>query len=241
MKSHHRVLLLSSFLPLLTACGTVALSGNPGSSGTSASTSASATASADLQTAITQFLGLTADQQVSLAKAMGNLDLLDWSQQNASASTDSRKTSFTALLASKPTVATALQAGLKAGGGQGGPGGAPGGMGGPGGPGGLPPNIEEIRSKYPELATALESMQSLTPDERRTQMDALFKAHPEWQSVLMPAGGPGGMGGPGGSPPPGGFGGPGGSPPPGGFGGPGGSPPPGFQPGAMPSASPAAS
>lgn len=88
-----------------------------------------------------------------------------------------------------------------------------------GGPMGLPPNIEEIRAQYPELATALEAMQDLSPEERRTQMDALFTEHPEWREVLMPAGG-----GPGG--------GPGGMPP-------GGMPPGGMQP-PQPSASPAA-
>ena len=68
------------------------------------------------------------------------------------------------------------------------PGGMPPGGMGPGA-GGLPPNIEAIRTQYPELATALESMQSLTPEERRTQMDALFTAHPEWREALMPPGG----------------------------------------------------
>lgn len=60
---------------------------------------------------------------------------------------------------------------------------APGGM---GMPGALPPNIEEIRSKYPELATALESMQSLSPEERRTKLDALFAAHPEYMEAMRP-------------------------------------------------------
>ena len=63
------------------------------------------------------------------------------------------------------------------------------GSGGPGGmgmPGGLPPNIEEIRSKYPELATALESMQTLSPEERRSKLDALFAAHPEYMDAMRP-------------------------------------------------------
>ncbi len=83
--------------------------------------------------------------------------------------------------------------------------GAPPGGGGP--MGGLPPNIEEIRADYPELAAALEEMQDLDPEARRAKMDALFAEHPEWQEVLMPPGGPGG---PGGMPP---GGGPGGMPP----------------------------
>jgi len=72
-----------------------------------------------------------------------------------------------------------------------------------GGPMGLPPNIENIRAQYPELAAALEAMQNLSPEERRTQMEALFSEHPEWREVLMPprGGGPGGMQ-PGGMPPP---------------------------------------
>lgn len=89
------------------------------------------------------------------------------------------------------------------------------GPGGPGGPGGLPPNFEQIQAEYPELAAALEEMQDLDPETRRTQMDALFAEHPEWQAVLMPPGG--GMGGPGG---------PGGQPP--------GAPPEGFAPPTQP-------
>lgn len=215
-----RLYLLSCMLPLLASCGTVTTpTTGSGTTGTSAT--------ADLQTTITHFLALSADQQVSLAKAMGSLDLLDWAQQNQSASSDSRKTSFTALLSAHPSLAAQIASVSNgAQGGMGGPGGQPPG----GGPGGLPPNIEEIRAQYPELATALENIQSLSPDERRTQMDALIQAHPEWQAVLMPAGGPGG------SPPPGGFGGPGGSPPPG-FpsGGPAG-PPPSALPSSQPSA-----
>lgn len=79
-----------------------------------------------------------------------------------------------------------------------------GGPGGPGGqPGGLPPNIEEIRAKYPELATALEEMQSLSPEERRSKLDTLFTEHPEYREALMPPAGmgPGGPGGPGETPP----------------------------------------
>lgn len=88
------------------------------------------------------------------------------------------------------------------------------GMGFPGGgsgmiPGGLPPNFAEIKADYPEFAAALESMQDLAPEERFSQMNAIFEAHPEWQA-LMPAPGPGGPGGPGGTPPPNG------GPPPGG-------------------------
>jgi hypothetical protein len=73
--------------------------------------------------------------------------------------------------------------------------GAPPGSG--GGPMGLPPHIEGIRAQYPELATALEAIQDLGPEERRTRMEALFTEHPEWREVLMPPGG-----GSGGMPPP---------------------------------------
>lgn len=75
---------------------------------------------------------------------------------------------------------------------------------GPGGPGGmaggLPPHFEAIKAKYPELAAALEAMQELDPEARRTQMEALFTEHPEWREVMMP---PQGMTPPNGSPPPG--------------------------------------
>lgn len=93
-------------------------------------------------------------------------------------------------------------------GGPGGPGGGPG-MGMPpdgGMPGGLPPNAEELRIEYPEFIAALEAMQDLDPEARRTAMDALFTEHPEWRELLQPPGGggmpPGGPGGPMGSPPP---------------------------------------
>lgn len=92
--------------------------------------------------------------------------------------------------------------------GPGGPGGGPG-MGMPpdgGMPGGLPPNAEELRIEYPEFIAALEAMQDLDPEARRTAMDALFAEHPEWRELLQPPGGggmpPGGPGGPMGSPPP---------------------------------------
>ncbi len=90
----------------------------------------------------------------------------------------------------------------------------PGGAGAPGGQrgdqGGLPPNFAEIQADYPELAAALEAMQSLSPEERRTQMDALMQEHPEWAALLMPPGTPpGGQAGPPpGGGPPGGQGGP---------------------------------
>ncbi len=89
------------------------------------------------------------------------------------------------------------------------PGGGGPGMGMPPGggmPGGLPPNAEELRIAYPEFIAALEAMQDLDPEARRTAMDALFTEHPEWRELLQPPGGggmpPGGPGGPMGSPPP---------------------------------------
>ena len=97
------------------------------------------------------------------------------------------------------------------------------------GPMGLPPNLEEIRATYPELAAALEAMQDLDPEARRAQLETLFSEHPERREAMMP---PGGMG-PGGMPP--------GSMPPGGF-GPGNPPPEGMRPpGPQPVPSPSAS
>lgn len=180
-----------SLLPLLASCGTLPLA-----NGSASSTTASSSAAADLQNTLKQFLGLSADQQLQLAKALGSLELLDWTQQNQTASAENKQTSATALLTAKPTLISQLATSLKTqASGQRGPGG-------PGGQGGLPPNLDAIKTQYPELAAALESYQSLTPEERRSKMDALFQAHPEWQSVLAPPGGIG-PGGPMGSPPPG--------------------------------------
>lgn len=205
MKLRNHTLLLS----LLTA---LSLSACQASGTTTPNAASSATtgvsASANIQTLAQTLAGLTSDQAVQRARATGSLELLQWAQANGSASAEVKQSTAVTLLTAHPDLVTLLSDT------SGGPGGAPGGMGGPGGmppggmggPGGLPPNIEEIRTQYPELAAELEAMQSLTPEERRTKMDALIAAHPEYSAVLRPQGmGPGGMppsGAPGGSPPP---------------------------------------
>jgi hypothetical protein len=179
----------------LSACSTAT---SPTQTGTNLSQSAG---SVDLQATLQQFSALSAAQQLELARSMGSLDLLDWATANQSATAEARATAASTLLTQKPALAAEIAAQIqRSAGGMGGPGGGmpPGGAGGPGGMGDLPPNIEAIKNTYPELAAALEAMQSLTPEERRTQMDALFTAHPEWREIVMPAGG---MGGPGGTPP----------------------------------------
>lgn len=225
LKTQLMTLILMASLPL-TACSTAALQA------LSQVAQTSSTGTADLQSTVSQLLALSADQQTQLARTLGSVELVDWVSQNQSASAEVKQSSATTLLQSKPQLLSQVSSRFKnqtgqAGAGMGGPGGMPpgGGPGGGMGPGGLPPNFAEIQTKYPELATALEAMQSLTPEERRTKMEALFQANPEWQAALAP---PQGMG-PGG---PGGFGGPG---------GPMGSPPPGFVPGGSPPPAPAAS
>lgn len=200
--------LLSLSSSLFTGCGSTT------AASVSNSTQTAATADANIQAALQSLSALSSEQQLALAQSMGSTQLLEWAQTNSSATADVRNAAAEALLKQQPTLAAQIAArsqnsrGMGPGGAMGGPGGMPpgGGM----GPGGLPPNIEEIRTQYPELATALESMQSLTPEERQTKMEALFTEHPEWREALMPAGGmpPGGAGGM----PPSGMG-PGGTPP----------------------------
>jgi len=204
IKTQLLTLALLTTLPL-SACSTAALQA------LSQVAQTSGTGNADIQSTVSQLLALNSEQQTQLARALGSVELLDWSSQNQSASAEVKQRSATALLQKKPQLLNLVSNRFKnqtvTSGGVMGPGG-PGGM----GPGGLPPNFAEIQSKYPELATALEAMQSLSPEERRTKMEALFQAHPEWQAVLAP---PQGMG-------------------PGMGGGPMGSPPPGFSPGNFP-------
>ncbi len=156
---------------------------------------------ADLQNTVSQLLTLSSEQQTQLARTINSQELLDWSSQNQSSSNEAKQTSATTLLQSKPQLSSLLANRFKNQTGQVGM-----------GPGGLPPNFAELQNKYPELAKALASMQNLGPEERRIQMDALFQAHPEWQTALAPPHGMGGPGGPIGSPPPGFV--PGGAPPP---------------------------
>ncbi len=193
------ITLLSLSSALMTGCGS-----NPAAN-VAASTQTAATASANIQAALQSLSALSSEQQIALAQSMGSTELLAWAQTNSSATAEARNTAAENLLKQQPTLAAQIAARAQNPRGMG-PGGMPGGgM----GPGGLPPNIEEIRTQYPELATALESMQSLTPEERQTKMEALFTEHPEWREAMMPAGGmpPGGAG-----MPPGGMG-PGGMPP----------------------------
>jgi hypothetical protein len=202
------ILILLAPTPLLfSACNAQALNQALGQSAQNAN-NASTIGSADLQSTLTKFLALSADQQVSLAKNINSLELLDWTTQNQNAKAEAKTTSAQALFQNKPQLLNLVAARLqnRAGNSIAGPGG-PNGMGGSGGqPGGLPPNFAELKSNNPELATELEAMQTLTPEERRTKMDALIQAHPEWQMALAPPqgmGGPNGIGGPNGSPPPG--------------------------------------
>lgn len=201
-------LALLTTLPL-SACSTAALQALSQAAPTANS------GAADLQKTVSQLLALSSEQQTQLARTINSQELLDWSSQNQSASAEAKQTSATTLLQSKPQLLSLMSNRFKNQTGQVGM-----------GPGGLPPNFADIQSKYPELATALSAMQNLSPEERRTQMNALFQAHPEWQAALAP---PQGMGGPGG---PGGFGSPN---------GPMGSPPPGFVPGGSPPPLPIAS
>jgi hypothetical protein len=203
LKTQIMTLALLTTLPL-SACSTAALQA------LSQVAQTSSTGTADIQSTVSQLLALSSEQQTQLARTINSQELLDWSSQNQSASAATKQSSATTLLQSKPQLLNLMSSRFKNQMGPGGPG-----M----GPGGMPPNFAEIQSKYPELAAALEKMQSLSPEERRTQMDSLFQAHPEWQTALAP---PQGMGGPGG---PGGFGSPN---------GPMGSPPPGFIPGGSP-------
>lgn len=195
MKSALRILLVLSSASLIAAC-----QATPTQTTASSST---VTASADIQAAAQKLAAMDLQTATQTGRALGSFEMLEWAQKNQSASAELKLSTALSLLSSHPELVSLLSSSQLAGGdgGPGGPGGPGGGMGGPpagmgGGPGGLPPNLEEIRSKYPELATSLEAMQSLSPEERRTKMDALLAEHPEYQEVLMPPGG-----GPGGPPP----------------------------------------
>ncbi|MBT9547264.1 MAG: hypothetical protein IV090_17865 [Candidatus Sericytochromatia bacterium] len=214
LKIPFMTLVLLTTLPL-SACSTAALQALSQAAPTANS------GAANVQKTVSQLLALSSEQQTQLARTINSQELLDWSSQNKSASAEAKQTTATTLLQSKPQLLSLMSNRFKNQAGQVGMG-----PGRTGGPGGLPPNFADIQSKYPELATALSAMQNLSPEERRTQMDTLFQAHPEWQTALAP---PQGMGGPGG---PGGFGSPN---------GPMGSPPPGFVPGGSPPPLPIAS
>ncbi|MGV3524695.1 MAG: hypothetical protein ACO1RX_10735 [Candidatus Sericytochromatia bacterium] len=195
-----RATVILSLLSSLAACapGSVTQSGTPATGSTQTSVAAS----------VSQVMALSSEQQIQLARSVGSVSLLDWAESNASASTETRQAALTTLLNSDTSLAAQIGS-MGQGGGPGrmGPGGMPPGGMGPGGPGGMP-NMAEIEANYPELAAALKALEGLSPEERRTQMDALLAAHPEWQAAF-PSPPPGGMGGPGGVPPNG--------PPPSGF------------------------
>ncbi|MGE3725600.1 MAG: hypothetical protein AB7I41_08625 [Candidatus Sericytochromatia bacterium] len=204
MKTRLLTFALLSTFPL-SACSTAALQAINQIAQTSG------TDTADIQSTVSQILALNSEQQTQLARTLGSVELLDWSSQNQNASAEVKQRSATALLQNKPQLLSLVANRFKNQ--SGGPGIPPAGPGGGMGPGGLPPNFAEIQSKYPELAKALEAMQNLSPEERRSKLEALFQDHPEWQAALAPPQGMGpSMGGPMGSPPTGFV--PGGSPPP---------------------------
>ncbi|PIQ27382.1 hypothetical protein COW36_22535 [bacterium (Candidatus Blackallbacteria) CG17_big_fil_post_rev_8_21_14_2_50_48_46] len=159
--------------------------------------------STSIESIVSQFLALPTTEQTIVATEIGSTELQTWAQSNQSTTTAAKQQSLQTLLSSKASLSTQLnerlfnkgnfqnrqnQTGMP----------QPGQAG--RGPGGLPPNFTEIQTQYPELATALEELQSLGPEERRTKMEALFQAHPEWQAVMMPPQGLG-PGGPGQPPP----------------------------------------
>lgn len=187
-----RTTLILALLGTLGACapGSVTQTGTPATSGTQTSVAAS----------VSQVLALSSEQQIQLARSVGSVSLLNWAESNASASAETRQATLTTLLSADTTLATQIGSMGQSGGPGGmGPGGMPPGGMGPGRPGGMP-NMADIEANYPELAAALKALEGLSPEERRTQMDALLAAHPEWQAAF-PSPPPGGMGGPGGMPP----------------------------------------
>lgn len=179
-----RMLVLSTIslsLISFTSCGDTNLTGTT-TSGISASGSFSEL-----------FLAMRPEQQNMFARVTSSTEL----QQLAADPTNaSYIAAVDALGTARPELLSMLQ---NPGQGAGGmpPGGAggmpPGDMGMGGMPGGLPPNAEALRIEYPEFIAALEAMQDLDPEARRTAMDTLFAEHPEWQELMRPQGGPQGM------------------------------------------------